>query len=102
MKNLPGAVPARAPTPHAHAPQPVGRRQYSGYLAVGDGTRHLHYYLEESQSDPSNDPITLWLNGGPGASSIAYGAPPCRVLARARPWLWAWGRHARKCHHRGI
>ena len=48
-------------------------RQYSGYLPVGDGTRHLHYYFTESEASPSADPVTLWLNGGPGASSIAYG-----------------------------
>ena len=45
---------------------PLPSKQYSGYLAVGDGTRHLHYYVTESEADPSSDPVTLWLNGGPG------------------------------------
>ena len=49
-------------------------KQYSGYLPVGDGTRHLHYYYTESEAKPTTDSITLWLNGGPGASSIAYGS----------------------------
>ena len=44
-------------------------RQYSGYLDVGNG-RHYHYWFVESQSNPAKDPVVLWLNGGPGASSL--------------------------------
>lgn len=53
--------------------KPLPSKQYSGYLSARDATRHLHYYYVESENDPSSDPLTLWLNGGPGASSIAYG-----------------------------
>uniref|UniRef100_A0A3Q3WXQ8 Carboxypeptidase n=1 Tax=Mola mola TaxID=94237 RepID=A0A3Q3WXQ8_MOLML len=44
-------------------------RHYSGYLTVADG-KHLHYWFVESQMDPSSDPVVLWLNGGPGCSSL--------------------------------
>ncbi|KAM4613650.1 lysosomal protective protein [Polymixia lowei] len=44
-------------------------KQYSGYLTVADG-KHLHYWFVESQKDPSSDPVVLWLNGGPGCSSL--------------------------------
>ncbi|KAM9408146.1 lysosomal protective protein-like [Pholidichthys leucotaenia] len=44
-------------------------KQYSGYLNVANG-KHLHYWFVESQNDPSTDPVVLWLNGGPGCSSM--------------------------------
>lgn len=44
-------------------------RQYSGYLR-GSGSKRLHYWFVESQKDPQSSPVVLWLNGGPGCSSL--------------------------------
>ena len=45
-------------------------KTYSGFVNVDDDT-NLFYVLSESRNDPSEDPVVMYMNGGPGASSLA-------------------------------
>ncbi|KAK3119102.1 hypothetical protein QOZ80_9BG0713850 [Eleusine coracana subsp. coracana] len=53
----------------------VSFEQYSGYIGVDDKSkRALFYYFVEAEADPATKPLVLWLNGGPGCSSLGVGA----------------------------
>nr|XP_004241645.1 serine carboxypeptidase-like 45 [Solanum lycopersicum] len=53
----------------------VGFQQFSGYVTVDDKKqRALFYYFVEAETDPASKPLVLWLNGGPGCSSVGVGA----------------------------
>ncbi|CAA7050998.1 unnamed protein product [Microthlaspi erraticum] len=85
-------------------PSNVDFRQYSGYITVNEERgRALFYWLVESPTDrdPKSRPLVLWLNGGPGCSSVAYGAAeeigPFRVGSDGKtlyPKLYAWNKLA--------
>ncbi|KAL8519990.1 hypothetical protein ACS0TY_010794 [Phlomoides rotata] len=48
---------------------------YSGYVSVDHKEeRALFYYFVEAEIDPASKPLVLWLNGGPGCSSLGVGA----------------------------
>jgi len=70
-------------------------KQTAGYLAAGGLTKYF-FWLFESKSNPSKDPLIMWLSGGPGCSSqLALFAEngPCRISKDGRrttvnPYSW--------------
>jgi len=50
----------------------LGFKLYAGYMPAANGTE-LYFVFATSKSKPATDPVALWLNGGPGASSVEYG-----------------------------
>ncbi|GAA5905405.1 S10 family peptidase [Sporobolomyces salmoneus] len=119
---LPFALPAAAPHPqqshHSHPALPRHRvrlrgpqglcdssvKNYAGYLdvseAVGeDFSRHFFSWIWESRSDPRNDPVVLWLNGGPGCSDavgLLQELGPCRAQKHGDPIRnpYSWNNNA--------
>jgi cathepsin A (carboxypeptidase C) len=73
----------------------AGSLQYTGWLDVGP--KHLFFWYFESQNDPANDPLTLWMTGGPGGSSMIglfEEVGPCLVNEHGNgtnynPWGWS-------------
>nr|GMD90413.1 serine carboxypeptidase II-3-like [Ipomoea batatas] len=78
-------------------PEGVKFAQFSGYMTVDpQAGRALFYYFAESET-PSDKPLVLWLNGGPGCSSFGNGGMmengPFRVNSDSKTlWLnqYAW------------
>jgi hypothetical protein len=79
MASMPVVVGALAPSDFLIESLPgldakLNFSQYAGYMPINDGNgTEIFFWFVESQSDPAKDPLALWMNGGPGASSVGYG-----------------------------
>ncbi|RWR79203.1 Peptidase S10, serine carboxypeptidase [Cinnamomum micranthum f. kanehirae] len=79
-------------------PSNIPFKQYSGYITTDTlhGRALFYYFVEANVADPLSRPLTLWLNGGPGCSSLGAGAfmehGPFRVgdneLLIQNPYSW--------------
>lgn len=73
-------------------------KQYTGWLDTG--TKHLFFWFFESRNSPEDDPLLLWLNGGPGESSLLglfQENGPCRINGHGNGTLhneFGWNSHA--------
>lgn len=76
-----------------------GETQWTGTINVSKG-HDIFYWYFDSRNDPENDPIIIWMSGGPGASSLGTlftGMGPCRLKAdanHATPNPWSWNNNA--------
>lgn len=46
---------------------------FSGFVNAGNDEKYeifQHYIFIESENDPANDPVVMFTNGGPGASTL--------------------------------
>lgn len=82
-----------------------GFKHYAGYMPIGDASgTAIFFWFVESQRDPVTDPMVLWMNGGPGSSSVQYGFwtehGPWRLEddgaggARPVPYAHSWNQKA--------
>jgi len=71
-----------------------GVNSYSGHIDIAPNV-HVFFYFFESRSNPASDPLSLWLNGGPGSDSLIGlfdELGPCRINSNLssvlNPYSW--------------
>jgi cathepsin A (carboxypeptidase C) len=73
-------------------------KQHTGWLDVGN--KHLFFWYFASQDSPADDPLVLWLTGGPGGSSMIgmmQELGPCLINDHANGTVYnkyGWSKHA--------
>jgi carboxypeptidase C (cathepsin A) len=64
-------------------------KSYSGYADVAEDQHIFWWFFEARSVDPKTAPLTVWINGGPGSSSMIglfQENGPCRVDSSGKPY----------------
>ncbi|RMZ92347.1 hypothetical protein DV736_g404, partial [Chaetothyriales sp. CBS 134916] len=71
-------------------------KSYSGYADVAPDQHIFWWFFEARNGNPSEAPLTVWINGGPGSSSMIglfQELGPCRVHSDGKaynnPYSWS-------------
>ncbi|KAI3336299.1 alpha/beta-hydrolase [Xylariaceae sp. AK1471] len=71
-------------------------KSYSGYADVGENEHIFFWFFEARNQDATEAPLTVWINGGPGSSSMIglfEELGPCRVDNNgnvfSNPYSWS-------------
>lgn len=72
-----------------------GVKSYSGYVDIAPEQHIFWWFFETRNGNPSNAPLTVWINGGPGSSSMIglfQELGPCTIDANYNvvnnPYAW--------------
>ncbi|KAK5627995.1 hypothetical protein RRF57_003710 [Xylaria bambusicola] len=71
-------------------------KSYSGYADVGEDQHIFFWFFEAREVEPEEAPLTVWINGGPGSSSMIglfEELGPCRIDPEGKvfsnPYSWS-------------
>jgi carboxypeptidase D len=72
-----------------------GVKSYSGYADIEEHQHIFWWFFEARNQDPTTAPLTVWINGGPGSSSMIglfQELGPCYVDENGKPYdnPYAW------------
>lgn len=72
-----------------------GVKSYSGYVDISEHQHIFFWFFEARESDPEDSELTVWINGGPGSSSMIglfQELGPCRIeedgTVTKNPYAW--------------
>ena len=72
-----------------------GVKSYSGYVDIAENQHIFWWFFEARNQDPTTAPLTIWINGGPGSSSMIglfQENGPCGIDSKGEltynPYAW--------------